>query len=69
MAKKEFSYREATEEIETILGKIESGEIDMDELPAAINRSATLLQLCKDKLFRTEQEVEKIIKDSVFDRE
>ncbi len=61
MAKKELSYRESIEQIETILAKIENGEIDIDELTEEIKRAAQLLQQCKDKLFQTEQEVEKIL--------
>jgi len=61
MAKKEPGYRQSIEEIETILAKIESGETDIDDLAAEIKRAAKLLQDCKEKLFQTEQEVEKIM--------
>ncbi len=61
MAKKEPTYRESIEEIETILEKIESGEIDIDDLTNEIKRAAKLLQSCKEKLFRTEQEIEDIM--------
>ena len=61
MAKKEQGYCQSIEEIETILAKIESGEIDIDDLAAEIKRAAKLLQDCKEKLFQTEQEVEKIV--------
>jgi exodeoxyribonuclease VII small subunit len=63
MAKKESGYRKLIEEVETILAKIESGETDIDDLAAEIKRAAKLLQDCKEKLFRTEQEVEKIMKN------
>ena len=62
MTKKESDYRQSIEEIEAILAKIESGETDIDQLAAEIKRAAKLLQDCKEKLFRTEQEVEKIMK-------
>ena len=61
MARKEPGYRQIIEEIETILMKIESGETDIDDLTAETKRAAKLLQDCKEKLFRTEQEVEKIV--------
>jgi len=61
MAKKEQGYRRSVEEIETILAKMESGETDIDDLTAEIKRAAKLLQDCKEKLFRTEQEVEKMM--------
>ena len=62
MEKKESTYRQSIEEIEAILAKIESGETDIDNLAEEIKRAAKLLQECKEKLFRTEQEVEKIMK-------
>jgi exodeoxyribonuclease VII small subunit len=64
MSKKEQTYREYIEEIETILEKIENGETDIDELTVEIKRAAKLLQICKEKLFRTEQEVEKIMEQT-----
>ena len=63
MSKKESGYRQSIEEIEAILTKIESGETDIDDLAAEIKRAAKLLQDCKEKLFQTEQEVEKIMND------
>ena len=62
MGKKEANYRQSIEEIETILAKIESGETDIDDLAAEIKHAAKLLQECKEKLFQTEQEVEKMMK-------
>lgn len=61
MAKKQLSYTESMEEVESILQKIESGETDIDHLAKEIERAAQLLQTCKEQLFHTEQEVEKIL--------
>ena len=63
MTKKESGYRQSIEEIEAILAKIESGETDIDNLAAEIKRAARILHECKEILFRTEQEVEKIMKN------
>ena len=62
MAKKDTGYRQSIDEIESILTKIENGETDIDNLAVEIKRASKLLQDCKEKLFQTEQEVEKIIK-------
>jgi exodeoxyribonuclease VII small subunit len=64
MEEKDISYREATNEIEAILEKIENGETDIDALSKEIERAASLLQICKERLFRTEQEVESIIRQT-----
>ena len=61
MAKKNISYKEAITEIEDILSKIENEELDVDELAKNVERVSDLLKLCKDKLHKTEVEVEKIL--------
>ena len=61
MAKKEYGYRKSIEEVEVILAKIENGEVDIDDLSKEIKRAALLLQECKEQLFQTEQDVEKIM--------
>lgn len=63
MSEEKISYREATEEIEEILEKIESGETDVDTLTSEIKRAAELLKICKERLFQTGQEVEYIMRD------
>ena len=57
-----LGYSAQIQKIEAILAKIENGETDVDELASEIKRASQLLQECKEKLLRTEQEVEKIMK-------
>jgi exodeoxyribonuclease VII small subunit len=63
MPEKEISYKEAVTEIEMILGKIEEGELDVDELTVNVKRVTKLLNICKDKLQKTETEVNKILSE------
>jgi exodeoxyribonuclease VII small subunit len=63
MAKKELSFSEAVAGIEEILQQIETGEPDVDELAGKVKQASELLKLCKEKLFRTEKEIEKILKE------
>lgn len=63
MTKEEITYKAAVAEIEMILGKIEEGELDVDELTVNVKRVTELLNICKDKLHKTETEVGKILKD------
>jgi exodeoxyribonuclease VII small subunit len=58
---KDPTYNEAIEEIEEILQKIESGELDVDELTDKVKRVAYLLDTCKKKLKTTESEIQKVI--------
>ena len=68
-AKKNISYAEAVRQIEDILGKIENGEPDVDELTKLVKRVSDLIKYCKSKLFETEQEIEKILHDIELDDE
>lgn len=63
MTKKPLKYSEAIQEIEKIVGMIESNELDIDELTEKIKRVSELLSFCKLKLRSTEEEVQKIIKE------
>ncbi len=61
MAKKDFSYKEAINEIEKIMYKFENEEIDLDELSKNVKRASELITQCKGKLKSTENEIDKII--------
>jgi len=64
MAKKEeFSYQDAITEIKNILEKMENEELDVDVLSFQIKRVSQLIKLCREKLHKTEQEVEKILEE------
>lgn len=61
MAKKEKSYTEALTELQNILDKIESGDLDVDVLTDEIKKASELIRLCKDKLYKTDAQIKKII--------
>jgi exodeoxyribonuclease VII small subunit len=60
---KKLTYQEALQEIEEILEKIEGNELDIDELAEKVKRVSFLLKFCKDKLQKTNEEVEKILNE------
>lgn len=59
--KKEISYAGALTEMESILSKIENEELDVDELSSTVKRVSYLMKICRQKLRKTEAEVEKIL--------
>ena len=61
MSKEKISYAEAVAEIETILQKIEEGQLDVDELAEKVSRVTELLKLCRDRLHKTEKQIGKIL--------
>ncbi len=57
MKTEEISYSDAIAELNTIVQRIESGEIDVDALGASVSRATQLIKICRDRLTRTEAEV------------
>ncbi|MBL3655944.1 exodeoxyribonuclease VII small subunit [Fulvivirga sediminis] len=63
MAKKKLSYKNAVEEIESIVDKIENGEPDVDELAELVKRAAGLIKECKVKLKGTEDSLSETLEE------
>jgi len=63
MSKINLTYEQALSRIEEIVSKIEAEELNVDELAKHVKEASELLKLCKGKLFETEAEIEKILKE------
>ncbi|MBN2612595.1 MAG: exodeoxyribonuclease VII small subunit [Bacteroidales bacterium] len=61
MSKKSISYNEAVSQIEDILNRIENEELDVDELTKLVKEASGLIKYCKNRLYETESEIEKIL--------
>ena len=61
LAKKEIAYAEAMAEIERILTRFRSEEMDVDSLAAEVKRATELIGLCKERLRKAESDVKKIL--------
>jgi len=59
----EIKYTEAFEELQEIVTAMEDSKISIDELDIKIKRASELLKICKDKLFKTEKNVQKILSE------
>jgi exodeoxyribonuclease VII small subunit len=55
-----LKYEEALSQLETIVHKMESNEYDIDELAIQLKTAQQLIKFCKDKLTKTEAELQKI---------
>ncbi|WP_320053847.1 exodeoxyribonuclease VII small subunit [uncultured Acetobacteroides sp.] len=62
MAKKELTYSAALDELKSILARIEGQDVDIDQIAEDVKRSTELIKFCKEKLRKTETEVEGILK-------
>ncbi len=57
----DIKYSKAVARLEEIMGKIESEEIDIDELSEKVKEAAVLVKLCRDKIAKAEFEVREIV--------
>lgn len=57
------TYTEAKKELEKIVSSIESGELDVDALTESVKKASELIAFCKEKLTRTDKELQKILDD------
>ncbi len=55
------TYSEAIRELEEIVRKMQSEDCDIDLLASYTARALELLKFCKDKLFKTDEEVKKCL--------
>ncbi len=56
-----LGFRQAMDELEGILERIEGEEIDIDQLAQELRRAAQLLDLCRGKIRKAEVEVTQIV--------
>jgi exodeoxyribonuclease VII small subunit len=63
MATKKESYSEAMKRLETIVSQIESGELDIDELGNQLKEAQKLIKFCRDKLYKADDEIKKMLGD------
>ena len=57
----EIGFSDAMGELEEILGRIESEEVDIDRLAQELARAADLLELCRGRIHKAEVEVSQIV--------
>ena len=56
-------YTEAFNELQKIVTEMENSEVTVDDLDVKIKRAAELLKICKDKLYKTEKNVQDILEE------
>jgi exodeoxyribonuclease VII small subunit len=63
MAAKNFRYKEALEEIEQIVHRLENEDPDVDELSVLVKRAMSLIAQCKEKLRSTGDEIQESLRE------
>lgn len=52
-----MTYTEALDRLEEIMGKIQSGKIDIDELSGLLKEAQQLVKFCRDKIYKVDEEI------------
>ncbi len=63
MAKEAIKYEEAVRQLEQIVTRLEDRELNIDELSGELKKARKLITLCKQRLTKTDEEIQKILKD------
>ena len=58
---KDIPYSKAVEELEAIISEIENDETELDQMMEKVKRAAELIRFCRQKLLRTEDEVNDVL--------
>lgn len=58
---KEQTYGEAMAELQQIMEYLENDALDVDVLMEKVKRASVLIKFCKDKLYKTNEEIQKIL--------
>lgn len=52
-----ITYAEAMTRLEEITAKIQGGKIDIDELAGLLKEAQLLVQFCREKLYKVDEEI------------
>ena len=63
------TYKEAIDQLEKIIAKIDSNEVEIDTLVEDIKQANELIALCRLKLNRADEEVQKLWSEKQADKE
>ncbi|HQU60984.1 MAG: exodeoxyribonuclease VII small subunit [Phaeodactylibacter sp.] len=58
-----INYEKAMEELQQIVGQLQEDSLSVDELSAKVKRAAELIALCREKLRKTEEDLEGLFED------
>lgn len=56
-----MTYEEAIRQLDDIVRQIETGEMGIDQLTAQLKRAQELITFCRDVLYKTDEEVQKLL--------
>ena len=61
MGKQTQTYEQAMKRIEEIVTAIDLGKLDIDSLSEYLKEAQTLIKFCREKLYQTDQDIQKLL--------
>ena len=55
-----MTYSEAMTRLEEIMGKIQGGKIDIDELAGLLKEAQELVKFCREKIYKVDEEIKSL---------
>ena len=62
--KKELSFEESLEQLESIVKKLEVGDVPLDDAIDEFNKAMKLAKACDEKLKHAEEAITKLVKEN-----
>lgn len=59
-----MTYEESLQQLESIVNRMEAGDYSVDELTQQLKEAQKLIKQCKDKISKTDSEINKILEKS-----
>lgn len=63
MTKKQMTYEQAMARLEELVSGMERNEWGIDQLSDALKDAQELIQLCRDKLYKADKQVKKLLNE------
>ncbi|KGF53036.1 exodeoxyribonuclease VII small subunit [Prevotella amnii] len=60
---KKINYEEAVKQLEEIVEKMESGELDLDSMTTQLKKAQELVKLCKNRLMQTDKDIQGLLEN------
>ena len=61
---KKMTYAEAMARLEEIMGKVQGGRIDIDELAGLLKEAQELVKFCREKLYKVDEDIKALTEEA-----
>ncbi len=67
MVQRKITYGEAMKRLEMLVNEMDSEELDIDTLSNHLKEAQKLIKYCRDRLYKTDEEIRKLLdEDETF---